>query len=147
MLKTKTFYVYKTNEELDVELHAFAFKDLDTRTKELFFDAQDDIELAGLNIDILEEDEKYRCGLEDFLAYTEDADDFDEALAGLGIDGMEIDFILSGETIVGYVLPDTIDPEVTYVASFMPIAALSKILVGVPAKQISPLPLLRNRKS
>lgn len=147
MIVTNTFYIYKTDTKLNVETFHIAWRDLDERTKALFFDAQDDIELTGLDIGVFEEDEEYREGLEEFMAYMEDAEDSEQALTELGMDDMTIEFILSGETIVGYIVPDSIDPEITYVASFTPISSLKNILYGAPQKETSPLPLLRHRKS
>lgn len=147
MIKTEIFYIYRTDSKLSIRTRPVAWKDLDERAKALFFDAQHDIDLAGLDIAVLEEDAAYREELEKFMNYMESSEDSEGALMELGLDDIKINFVLSGETIIGYVLPDVNDADITYAASFLPIPALSDILCGVPAKQLSPLPLLRNRKS
>lgn len=146
MLKTKLFYIYKSDNPINIEMKFFMWKDLDERTKSLFFDAQDDIEAAGFDMYVLEEDEDYSERLNEFLEHMDGREDHDEALAEIGMDELKFEFILSGETIVGYFIPDTQDPDISYVASFLPIPELADILVGIPMKQITDLPLLRNRR-
>lgn len=134
VIPTRHFFIYRSATALRVPSTVMRWGELEDHVHALILDAQDDLELAGINVEQELPDDQWR-ELEDVLAGS--------AAEG-SIDESEYAVLLSGEAVVGFSFSDSNGRE--YAVAFRPVPELSAHLIGRPAANTPTLPLLKRRQ-